>query len=520
MPPKSKKQGSSPTFTNQAIIPMVTPIMSAAASATINGPTGSAATWQPQATPQKERTEHWRDETLASGADAPPQSDDDALAQAAGGLTLKDPSAGTSRTGQRSKAQAKTKTSEVRTLNLCSIGKNQVLRYGVPIYASWSEKNPTSNKYKFFYTYCTKYQFTLLQPLLWNWQFKTLEKGNDGRTQLIPVDGFTYAKPVFATEHIFEIQILAQFIMKVAAGPQAKAIQKLLTDPAFIYTAQGLVPYTSRPGLKAEKLSPLSILASALPAKDDEFIYLQEELNGIKATYFGGKTPEVLQNRRTDISKMSDASIVTRLEEVLSAIALTALLAQYMNTPNVSRVYLAVRGRIGKVLTDLAAEPQIKRLNLATEWTKWHNEFITTVESNMQKSVNVGIAIVESIIRQVPQRQAATLTTKPTRQQPVRNQAAKEAAATAAAESKKWLEGEMPKLSKTLEHQKRDMRLGNINLQELVKVLDEPAANIAAELTKVKVFDEKDWGDVSDEEYDEGNDDSMVANASFDPEDV
>ena len=274
---------------------------------------------------------------------------------------------------------SKTKTSPARTLSLWN------LKFPVPPYASWSSTKDSLNVFDPFYTYHSADPLEGVNPGgKWTWQLDVAKNaaGKPAQTPLVPPS--KEAEAAFATEHVFEIQIISQFFtfLKVPKATQEELLTKVGTN----------------------KRSPIESLAAALPA-DKEFVYLQSDINGIKMVFFKMGRPTILKKKTATVKSLADAQ--TNAQEIFRKVTLTALLAAYMNQPPIFRLYNAVRGRIEAGLKAIADSPiatyasTIHPLGLPAAFQKWHQSFIELVELNMQESIDNGLSILKSILSQL-----------------------------------------------------------------------------------------------------------------------
>ena len=260
------------------------------------------------------------------------------------------------------------------------------------------------NKYQKFYTYGANFRVASDQLVLWNWSFEICKNNQGLPSSVTPGPGhFPLVKSNFATEHVLEIQMVSQFFAFV--NPTQKA-QTALLDKAYVQSSKGIVGYAYGPR-GAPRLSPAEFLAAALP-RGEEFVYLQSEVNTMKMVYFSMGKPAELQTKfKVTVTPSKYAETTKIVQDILTKMTMTALLASYMNDATVSKIYVDVRSRIREVLKDLDdAGDQTYRtvvgvLNLPTAWTLWHHAFIELIEKNMQECINNGFATLESIHKQI-----------------------------------------------------------------------------------------------------------------------
>ena len=220
----------------------------------------------------------------------------------------------------------------------------------------------------------------------WLWQLDVAKNasGVPASTPIVPPA--TEGEREFATEHVFEIQIIAQFFdsLKLSKVIKAELMKKVGSN----------------------NRSPIDNLAAALPS-DREFIYLQASINGMKMVFFKMGRPTILSKKTITVKSIADAQF--QAKEVLRKVTLIALLCSYMNSPPIIRLYNAVRGRIEAGLETLANSPiasyatTIKPLNLPAAFKEWHQCYIELLEQNMQDSIANGLAILKSILAQLQQ---------------------------------------------------------------------------------------------------------------------
>lgn len=260
------------------------------------------------------------------------------------------------------------------------------------------------NKYQKFYTYGANFRIASGQTVQWNWSFESSDNDKGLPSVVTPGPGhFPVVKGNFATEHVLEIQMVSQFFAFV--NPTKKA-QTALMNKAYVQSSNGIVGYAHGPRT-ASRLSPAEFLAAALP-RDNEFVYLQSEVNTMKMVYFSmGKPAELQTKYKVTVTPSNYAATTKIVQEILTKMTLTALLANYMNDATVQKIYTDVRSRIGEVLKEFVnAGDQTYRtavgvLNLPTAWTLWHHAFIELVEKNMQECINNGFATLNNIHTQI-----------------------------------------------------------------------------------------------------------------------
>ena len=214
---------------------------------------------------------------------------------------------------------------------------------------------------------------------------------------------FPLVKSKFATEHVFEIQMISQFFAFV--NPAKKA-QTALLDKVYVQSSRGIVGYANgQPN--APRLSFAELLATALP-RDQEFVYLQSEINTMKMVYFSmGKPAELQAKYKVNVQPSSYASMPETIREILTKMTMTALLVNYMNDSTVQKIYMTVCSRVREALRNFdnagngAYRNSVGILNLPTAWTLWHHAFIELVEKNMRECINNGLATLESIHKQI-----------------------------------------------------------------------------------------------------------------------
>ena len=214
---------------------------------------------------------------------------------------------------------------------------------------------------------------------------------------------FPPVKSDFATEHVFEIQIISQFFAFV--NPNKKA-QAALLDKAYVQSSKGIVGYANGPP-NAPRFSSAELVATALP-RDQEFVYLQKEINNMKMVYFSmGKPAELQAKFKVNVQPSNYASMPATIREILTKMTMTALLINYLNDSTVQQIYITVSSRVREALKnfDIAGNGAYKNsvgvLNLPTAWTLWHHAFIELIEKTMRDCVKNGLAALESIEKQI-----------------------------------------------------------------------------------------------------------------------
>lgn len=218
--------------------------------------------------------------------------------------------------------------------------------------------------------------------------------------------------PKYACEHVFELQQLNDLITKshLSNGVNAKNFHKLFciandqsqfvnstitenksTKYSNVYWYSASNPLYKTRGSKYR--SPMDRLLQSLP-RDDEFVYLDSKLNGVKGVLFGRKVPKVFTE---------EIETVGKLKVLLSKMTQIFLVGEYLVRPEVVKIYKLVSDRVRHEVNQIGLACQnaysTKHKELATKvpggWSKvyddWEKEFLNEVEGNMNSCLSTGL---------------------------------------------------------------------------------------------------------------------------------
>ncbi|KAI5363698.1 hypothetical protein Slin14017_G056620 [Septoria linicola] len=241
------------------------------------------------------------------------------------------------------------------------------------------------------------------------------------RAQLLNAPfGYAYPIDAFATEHVFEIQSVARFIEyarnNVPIFQQmgyAGANRNPFCNGFFNSYLNTQMPFQSSTGYDrsvAPAQQVYNTLEGGVGSNVNEFVYLNANINNQKGKYFGELNSGTTQGGN--------------FQKSLAFVTRTAVLADYLNDNNVVRIYRAVSARIrqsfidfGRACADGAASAnyrQFGNINWAGVYDSWQNTYPTTIETNMQKYVEVNIAEALRLIK-IALRQPERLTGRDTK---------------------------------------------------------------------------------------------------------
>ncbi|KAK4223441.1 hypothetical protein QBC38DRAFT_447334, partial [Podospora fimiseda] len=260
--------------------------------------------------------------------------------------------------------------------------------YDAPFYSSW-HSNGLGNTYRPFYSYqwdlpsqtCTSYSFSLIKS--------ALAQPDDKE---------------YATEHIYELQLVRNFltwmldndpgIKSWLSASNKRNICSGVYNKYLIPTQQwhlSNIKWGTAQGSSTTKGSrPMDDLISQFSggtSNSNEMVYLESKINGIKALYFGGKTP----------------NIDTLWREKLVSLARASLMFEYLADDTVKTTYKAVSNRMLDFWTrmDEAAKPRAvtskpaKDIKWAEGYKKWEKQFLEGQDRDWQAWKNTMLDSVE-----------------------------------------------------------------------------------------------------------------------------
>lgn len=191
----------------------------------------------------------------------------------------------------------------------------------------------------------------------------------------------------FATEHIFELQQIDQLFKH----PPIKT---------FFETHSALAKLAFKDKTVFGTITPLEKLARSLPSAPDAFIYLERNLNGLKAVYLAGTLPEKLNILKKKDHQNTDDK---ELRSIAFKLIRTTLLGEYLNNTVVQHIYkdivLTLRETWIEVGKKFSENTKYKILGTGLQWEHefdaWQKAFVPMVQNHMNEAITYGVERLE-----------------------------------------------------------------------------------------------------------------------------
>ena len=266
--------------------------------------------------------------------------------------------------------------SATRDVTIC--GKD----FSAPSYNSYNGAG-NGNSYSPYYSY----MFQLPRCSTYNWALTQGPTAPDSAS--------------YATEHIYELQLIAVFLRWLAAnnaGLQAylavnnrnicaNFINQILFGQGQQWT---VLTFGAGGSIKTAGSRPIDELMGQMSggARTSELVYLETHLNGLKAQLFGGNTP----------------STMTLAAAQLALVGESSALYLYLQDPNVSGIFRAVSNRVKTFYAKLdracgrgARGPCAANVQWADSYQTWQAQYLQQIDASWQgwKSAQVAAAVTQ-----------------------------------------------------------------------------------------------------------------------------
>ncbi|KAF6227892.1 hypothetical protein HO133_007620 [Letharia lupina] len=254
--------------------------------------------------------------------------------------------------------------------------------FSAPSYNSYSTTG-NGNSYSPYYSY----MFQLPRCSTYNWALTQGPTAPDSAS--------------YATEHIYELQLIAIFLRWLAAnnaGLQAYlAVNNRNVCANFINQilfGQGqqwtVTTFGAGGSIKTAGSRPIDELMSQMSGgtRTSELVYLENHLNGLKAQLFGGNTP----------------STMTMAAAQLALVGESSALYLYLQDPNVSAIFKAVSDRVKTFYAKLdracgrgARGPCAANVQWESSYQTWQAQYLQQIDASWQgwKSAQVAAAVTQ-----------------------------------------------------------------------------------------------------------------------------
>ncbi|KAF6227567.1 hypothetical protein HO173_012206 [Letharia columbiana] len=254
--------------------------------------------------------------------------------------------------------------------------------FSAPSYNSYSTTG-NGNSYSPYYSY----MFQLPRCSTYNWALTQGPTAPDSAS--------------YATEHIYELQLIAIFLRWLAAnnaGLQAylavnnrnicaNFINQILFGQGQQWT---VTTFGAGGSIKTAGSRPIDELMSQMSGgtRTSELVYLETHLNGLKAQLFGGNTP----------------STMTMAAAQLALVGESSALYLYLQDPNVSAIFKAVSDRVKTFYAKLdracgrgARGPCAANVQWQSSYQTWQAQYLQQIDASWQgwKSAQVAAAVTQ-----------------------------------------------------------------------------------------------------------------------------
>lgn len=254
--------------------------------------------------------------------------------------------------------------------------------FSAPSYNSYSRAG-NGNSYSPYYSYL----FQLPRCSTYNWAL------TQGPTAPDSAD--------YATEHIYELQLIAIFLRWLAANDAglrtylavnnrnicANFVNQILFGQGQQWT---VTTFGAGGNIKTPGSRPIDELMGQMSggARTSELVYLETHLNGLKAQLFGGNTP----------------STMTMAAAQLALVGQSSALYLYLRDPNVSAIFKAVSNRVKTFYAKLdqacgrgARGPCAANVRWADSYQTWQAQYLQQMDASWQgwKTAQVAGAVAQ-----------------------------------------------------------------------------------------------------------------------------
>lgn len=205
----------------------------------------------------------------------------------------------------------------------------------------------------------------------------------------------------YATEHIYELQLIAIFLRWLAAnnaGLQAylavnnrnicsNFVNQILFGEGRQWT---VTTFGAGGNIQTPGSRPIDELMSQMSGgtRTSELVYFETHLNGLKAQLFGGNIP----------------STMTMANAQLALVGESSALYLYLQDPNVSSIFQAVSNRVKTFYAKLdracgrgARGPCAANVQWADSYQTWQAQYLQQIDTGWQawKSAQVAAAVTQ-----------------------------------------------------------------------------------------------------------------------------